>query len=80
MQYPTSGLSDAQHNLGQMYNAGTVVQMDYVQAAKRFNLAAMQGDVDAKRAYSKLAEIMSPEKISQAQALAKEFVPKNGDQ
>jgi len=74
------GLSGAQYNLGQLYNAGTGVPMDYVQAAKWFYLAASQGNYDAKNAYSKLSEIMSPEKISQAQALAKEFVPKNSDQ
>jgi TPR repeat protein len=54
--------------------------MDYVQAAKWFYLAASQGNEDAKSAYSKLSEIMSPEKISQAQELAKEFVPKNANQ
>jgi len=74
------GYSEAQYNLGQMYNAGTGVPLDYVQAAKWFNLAAMQGDADASRAYSKLAEIMSPEKISQAKALANEFVPGNATQ
>jgi|SRR5665213_1472475 len=74
------GLSGAQYNLGQLYNAGTGVPMDYVQAAKWFYLAASQGNEDAKSAYSKLSEIMSPEKISQAQELAKEFVPKNANQ
>jgi TPR repeat protein len=74
------GLSGAQYNLGQLYNAGTGVPMDYVQAAKWFCLAASQGNEDAKSAYSKLSEIMSPEKISQARELAKEFVPKNANQ
>ncbi len=73
------GYAEAQYNLGQMYNAGTGVPMDYVLAAKWFNLAAMQGNEDAKKAYSKLAENMSAEKMSQAQKLAKEFVPKKQD-
>jgi len=53
--------------------------MDYVEAAKWFALAAKQGDEDAKLAYSKLAEIMSAEKLIRAQQLAKDFVPKVQD-
>lgn len=70
------GLPDAQYNLGQMYNTGTGVTMDYIQAAKWFSLAATQGNEDAKKAYSKLAEIMSQEKLNQAQTLVREFVPR----
>lgn len=73
------GMPEAQYNLGQMYNAGTGVPMDYVEAAKWFALAAKQGDEDAKLAYSKLAEIMSAEKLIRAQQLAKDFVPKVQD-
>ncbi len=48
-------------------------------AGKWFNLAASQGNPEAKNAYSKLSEIMFPEKISEAPALGKKFVPQNAD-
>lgn len=68
------GHTDAQDNLGLRYAKGEGVEQDWVQAYKWFSIAGMNKNesaaVNAKVAASK----MPPEKIEQAQNLAKEWL------
>ncbi|MCK5715832.1 MAG: sel1 repeat family protein, partial [Nitrosomonadaceae bacterium] len=44
----SQGMTNAQNNLGWMYEEGKGVTQDYQEAAKWYHLAAEQGDVDAQ--------------------------------
>jgi hypothetical protein len=48
--------------------------LDYVEAHKWLNLAALRGNDEAKRLRSELADVMSREEISEAQRQAREWV------
>ena len=68
----------AQFNLGVKYATGQGVQQDYVQAHMWFNLAASRlpaGEPHdmAVEARDKIASILSPEQIAEAQRLAREW-------
>ena len=71
----------AQSGLALMYQQGQGVPQDYVQAHKWFNLAASR-ETDTKRrdlfARSRdvIAGKMTPEKVAEAQRLAREWKPK----
>ena len=69
----------AQLNLGVMYSKGLGVPQDYVQAHMWVNLAAAQGDENARKARDKLAEKMPPAQITEARRLAREWKP-NSDE
>jgi peptidoglycan hydrolase-like protein with peptidoglycan-binding domain len=62
-----TGNRDAQFMLGYVYSKGYGTTQDYVQAHKWFNIAASQGDREARRARDKLTPFMSAQQISQAQ-------------
>ena len=69
--------ANAQFNLGVVYDEA----LDYVQAHMWFNLAASRFTEKADRdkavsARDRLAEIMTPEQITEAQKLAREWKPK----
>ncbi|MFM8234327.1 MAG: tetratricopeptide repeat protein, partial [Holophagaceae bacterium] len=70
------GFAKAQFNLGGMYAKGQGVTQDYVQAHKWFNLAAAQGDADSERNRDQVAKQMTPQQIERAQALARNWKPK----
>ncbi len=70
------GHAEAQTMLGYMYASGKGVLQDYIQAHLWFNLAAAQGDERAFEAREKIAEVMLPEQIAEAQRLAREWTPK----
>ncbi len=70
------GDAGAQFNLGLMHFEGRGVAQDHVQAHMWVNLAAAQGREDARKARDKLAELMTPAQLAEAQRLAREWKPK----
>ncbi|KKJ76061.1 hypothetical protein WH95_14975 [Kiloniella litopenaei] len=80
-----AGNRDAQFMLGYVYSKGYGTTQDYVQAHKWFNIAASQGDREARRARDKLTPFMSAQQISLAQEEAANWQPvsvksKNADE
>lgn len=80
------GFGGAQHNVGLMYERGQGVPQNYVQAYMWLSVWASNGrlwNVDAPLNRSALAMLgqlapkMTPEQITEAQRLAKEWKPKN---
>jgi S1-C subfamily serine protease len=69
--------ASAQFNLGLAYAEGNGVLKNYVEADKWFNLASAQGNKGAKKYLSIVEQSMTPEQISKAQELAREFLPQN---
>jgi hypothetical protein len=61
--------------LGIKYETGTGVPQDYVLAHMWFNLAAAQGDDDALKHRDRMASLMTPDQIAEAQRLAREWKP-----
>ncbi|MGO9021708.1 MAG: tetratricopeptide repeat protein [Syntrophobacteraceae bacterium] len=73
------GEAPAQFYLGVMYENGQGVPKDYVQAHKWFELAAAQGDSEARKRMDLLAEKMTPAQIAEAISLARDWKPKRRD-
>lgn len=71
------GYTAAQNFLALMYAKGRGVAQDYVYAHMWLNIAASNGFSNAEKSRDLIAELMTPEDISKAQALAKECVNKN---
>mgnify|MGYP003998956075 CR=1 FL=1 len=71
------GDAGAPNNLGLRYSKGEGVLSDDVTAYAWYNIAAANGNVDAKEAKVSLAKIMTPESIIKAQELSKEMFKKN---
>lgn len=69
-----SGAIDALFELGMMYSTGREVETDLITAHKWFNLAALQGNEEAKKYRMELASEMDKEQISEAQRLAREWL------
>ena len=67
----------AQMLLGSMYFRGDGVLQDYVQAHMWTNLAAAQGDNEARRNLDSLSEKMTPADVSKAQLLARKWIKKH---
>jgi TPR repeat protein len=68
------GQVEAQFDMGLMYSTGHGVEQDYVAAHKWFNLAAAQGNQEARTHRADLARDMSAAEIAQAQKLAREWM------
>jgi TPR repeat protein len=68
------GNAEAQFSLGFMYRRGDGVPQDYVQAHMWANLAAAQGNEDARGARDVIAFMMTPSQIEEAQRLAREWL------
>lgn len=62
------------YNLGIQYSTGQGVELDYVEAHKWFNLAAMKGNLEARQWRSQLAQEMSPAQVAEAQRQAREWL------
>ena len=62
----------AQFNLGQMYNQGRGVPQNYLASHMWFNIAGANGNEDAVEARDLAAGQLTPQQITQAQAMAKE--------
>ena len=70
-----AGESVAQMQLGLLYSTGQKgAPLDYIEAHKWLNLAALRDNNEAKRLRSELADVMSREEISEAQRQAREWV------
>jgi TPR repeat protein len=72
------GNSLGQRSLGLCYMGGDGVPRDLVQAHMWFNLAATRGDEQAVKNRESVAAQMSPQQISDAQKLARDWRPSNG--
>ena len=70
------GNASAQYNLGFLYANGHGVIQDYVRAHMWFNIAASTGDKGAVNNRDKVAGVMTPAEIADAQKLARECVRK----
>jgi len=71
------GNADAQFILGVMYSKGQGVPQDDVQAHMWLSLAAAQGKESYyRKSRDKLAKLMTPVQIAEAQRLAREWKPK----
>src|SRR6202142_2614570 len=70
------GYAPAQGVVGACFVKGSVVDKDYVEAYKWFSLAKDQGDETAKNGFSFVEQQMTPEQISEAQKLVREFKPR----
>ncbi len=70
------GHAKAQYNLGHIYVKGDGTPQDYVMAHMLFNIASISGTENAKTNRDKVADMMTPNQIEQAQRLAKEWMEK----
>ena len=68
------GQPDALFELGLIYCSGREGAVDFVQAHKWFNLAAMRGNEEAKHYRLELARDMSKGEVAEAQKLAREWM------
>lgn len=68
------GKADDQFRAGLMYSVGDGVPVDLIVAHKWFNLAAMNGNEEARNNRTEIAMDMSSDEISEAQKLAREWV------
>ena len=71
------GDADAQHTVGLMYYNGRGVPKDYVMAYMWYFLAEIQGSEEAIIKRSILVKEMTPEQISEAERLTREFKVKS---
>jgi TPR repeat protein len=69
------GLAGGQLLIGTMYEIGMVVPKDVVRAYMWLNLSAAQGDQVAAKERDKVAGLMTPAQIAEAQKLAREWKP-----
>ena len=70
------GFSLAQNTMGSFYESGLGVPVDYVLAYKWYNLASVSPyDWGGGRSRDKLARMMTPEQIAEAQRLSREWKP-----
>ncbi len=65
----------AQYYLGIIYDKGYGVPQDYVQAHKWYNLAEAQGRTAAGWYRGRVAKLMTPAQIAEAQRRAREWTP-----
>ena len=72
-----AGIPDAQYSLGLLYSTGHDAPLDYVAAHKWLNIAAIQGNPDARRLRKEIALDMEPYEIADAQRLAREWMAAN---
>ena len=68
---------DALMELGLMYCTGREVELDLVIAHKWFNLAALRGNVEARRYRAELTGEMSKADVTRAQRLAREWMTRH---
>ena len=76
-QAAEQGHVSGQNSLGIMYAKGLGVTQDYVAAHKWFNLSAALGHQKASENRDKVAAMMTPAQIGEAQRLAKEWMKKH---
>ena len=69
--------ADALFELGLRYCTGREIGQDLVQAHKWFNIAAMQGNAEARRYRSEISREMSAEQIAFAQREARAWLTRH---
>jgi len=70
------GHAESQYNLGMMYFDGQGTPQDYVRAHMWFNLAAVWGVKEAVGSRDRTAKMMTPQQISEAERMAREWKKK----
>lgn len=70
----TEQTGEALYDLGILFSTGQGVDMDYVEAHKWFNLAALRGVVEARDWRAEIAREMSMDQIAEAQRQAREWL------
>ena len=76
--HPSGGASpDALYELGLMYALGRDVRMDLVEAHKWLNVAALRGNLAARRMRADISEDMSRAELMKAQRLAREWLTRH---
>ena len=70
------GNFNAQALLGGMYFGGEGVPQDFVAAHMWYNLAAAHGDISSAVQRERVATLMTPAQVAEAQKLAREWKPK----
>jgi TPR repeat protein len=68
---------DALFQLGLRYCVGRDVEIDFVEAHKWFNLAAMRGNDDAKQHRAEISREMTKPEVARAQRLAREWIARH---
>ncbi len=69
-----TGKTDALYTLGLAYCTGQGVAIDLVAAHKWFNLAAMQGNREAREMRGEISQEMNQVQIAEAQRQAREWL------
>ena len=64
----------ALYDLGVAYSTGSGVEVDFIEAHKWFNLAALNGSVEAQECRADIAEDMSAREIAEAQRQARAWL------
>jgi hypothetical protein len=72
-----TGAPDALFNLGLCYATGQGVPLDFVEAHKWFNLAAIRGLRAARDRRAEIARDMTPAQIAEAQRQAREWITRH---
>lgn len=70
----TEQTGEALYDLGILFSTGQGVDMDYVEAHKWFNLAALRGIIEARDWRAEIAREMSMDQIAEAQRQAREWL------
>lgn len=70
-----AGDAQSQYRLGKLYEEGLGVPQNFVEAHRWYNLAAAQGDADARAARDAIAGKMTAEELAQARKLAADWRP-----
>ncbi len=70
----TEQTGEALYDLGILFSTGQGVDMDYVEAHKWFNLAALRGVIEARDWRAEIAREMSMDQIAEAQRQAREWL------
>ena len=65
--------------LGLSHATGVGAEIDYVEAHKWFNIAAMRGDVEAKLRRQELTAMMTQSQVSAAQRAAREWLQRTAN-
>jgi uncharacterized protein len=60
--------------LGLSHSTGVGAEVDYVEAHKWFNIAALRGDAEAKQRRQELTAMMTQSQVSAAQRAAREWL------
>jgi hypothetical protein len=68
----------AQSNLGHLFVEGKTGKEDFIQAHKWFNIAGANGDGEEHKNRDAVEKLMTPDQISEAQRLAREWTQEYG--